>query len=120
MVPDFTKALLNVSESGTLRDIEKKSLGLEHCVDQEEIPDEYESLGLGSFWSLFVLAGGTSTIALVIYVMQNYFKNERRSLIAIILDVRKYLVHRKKRMSRKISDVDGVESPNIPEIELGS
>ncbi|KAK1416740.1 hypothetical protein QVD17_25856 [Tagetes erecta] len=116
LVSDFTKALLNVSESGTLQDIEKKSLGLEHCVDQEEILDKYERLDFRSFWSLFVLAGGTSTIALVIYVMQDLCKTERRSLATIISDVRKYLVHRKKRLSRKVSDADGVESSNVPEI----
>ncbi|KAI7750403.1 hypothetical protein M8C21_013420 [Ambrosia artemisiifolia] len=90
MVPDFTKALLNVSESGTLRDIEERMLGSERCVDQEAIQDEYERLGLGSFWSLLLLAGGTSTIALAIYVMQNLCRLERSSLITIILEARKY------------------------------
>ncbi|KAI3774960.1 hypothetical protein L1987_49526 [Smallanthus sonchifolius] len=86
MVPDFTKALLNVSESGILRDLEKRMLGSEHCVDQETIQDQYGSLGLGSFLSLFLLAGGISTITLVIYIMQNLCQLERRSLITIITE----------------------------------
>lgn len=37
MVTDFTKALLNVSESGTLQNIEKRMLGSEKCVDMESV-----------------------------------------------------------------------------------
>ncbi|MFS7980399.1 hypothetical protein Hanom_Chr10g00939031 [Helianthus anomalus] len=90
-------------------------LGSEHCVDQEAIQDEYERLGLGSFWSLFLLAGGTSTVALAIYVIQNLCQLER-SLITIISDARKFFVHRRKRLSRKVSDVESAESPNAQEI----
>ncbi|GJS65883.1 glutamate receptor 2.7 [Tanacetum coccineum] len=64
MLPDFTKALLNVSESGTLQKIEKMMLGSEQCVDESA---NDESLGLDSFWSLFLLTGVTSTIALAIH-----------------------------------------------------
>ncbi|GKC96914.1 hypothetical protein Tco_1162356, partial [Tanacetum coccineum] len=64
MLPDFTKALLNVSESGTLQKIEKMMLGSEQCVDE---PANDESLGLHSFWSLFLLTSVTSTIALAIH-----------------------------------------------------
>ncbi|KAI7754653.1 hypothetical protein M8C21_030932, partial [Ambrosia artemisiifolia] len=41
MVTDFTKALLDVSESGTLQNMEKRMLGSEHCVDMESDHDEY-------------------------------------------------------------------------------
>ncbi|XP_076882545.1 glutamate receptor 2.8-like [Bidens hawaiensis] len=68
MVTDFTKALLNVSESGILQNIEKRMLGSEQCLDMESGHDEYGRLGLSSFWSLFILTGGTSTIALAIHV----------------------------------------------------
>ncbi|KAL8189246.1 hypothetical protein R6Q57_028812 [Mikania cordata] len=110
MVSDFTKALLNMSESGALRDFEKRMLGSERCVDREGNQDENGSLDLGSFWSLFLLAGGISTLALVIYVIKNHcpFKS--------ISEVRNYFVHRRKRLSRKVSDVEGQESPNAVEI----
>ncbi|KAL8242633.1 hypothetical protein R6Q59_012935 [Mikania micrantha] len=107
LVSDFTKALLNVSESGTLRDIEKKMLGSEQCVDQDTIPDEYGSLGLSSFWSLFILTGGTSTIALATYVIislrKYYLQMEHTTIIS---DIRKYIMYRKKKLSRKISDIE--------------
>ncbi|KAD2394451.1 hypothetical protein E3N88_41428 [Mikania micrantha] len=107
LVSDFTKALLNVSESGTLRDIEKKMLGSEQCVDQDTIPDEFGSLGLSSFWSLFILTGGTSTIALATYVIislrKYYLQMEHTTIIS---DIRKYIMYRKKKLSRKISDIE--------------
>ncbi|MFS7994578.1 hypothetical protein Hanom_Chr12g01107681 [Helianthus anomalus] len=111
MVPDFTKALLNVSESGTLRDLEKRMLGSEECVDQDTIHDAYGSLGLSTFWSLFLLTGGTSTIALATYViisLRQYYQREGISPITIISDIR-YIMYRRKRFSRKVSDL---ESPN--------
>ncbi|GJW78980.1 glutamate receptor 2.7-like protein [Tanacetum coccineum] len=115
MLADFTKALLNVSESGTLREIEKKMLGSEQCVDQDSAHDEYESLGLSSFWSLFVLTGGTSTISLAIYFiisLRNHCQIEWRYFITIISEFKKNYLHRRKQLSRKVSDVDSPKSPN--------
>lgn len=119
MLTDFTKALLNVSESGTLGNIEKKMLGSEHCEDLETNHDEYESLGLSSFWSLFLLTSCTSTAALVIYTiigLRNHCQMEGRSVINIISDLRKYCLYRRKRLSRKVSDVDSPENPNTLEM----
>ncbi|GKC19516.1 glutamate receptor 2.7-like protein [Tanacetum coccineum] len=115
MLADFTKALLNVSESGTLREIEKKMLGSEQCVDQDSAHDEYESLGLSSFWLLFVLTGGTSTISLAIYFiisLRNHCQIEWRYFITIISEFKKNYLHRRKQLSRKVSDVDSPSSPN--------
>ncbi|KAJ0725876.1 putative solute-binding protein family 3/ domain of MltF [Helianthus annuus] len=116
MVPDFTKALLNVSERGTLRDLEKRMLGSVECVDQDTVHDEYGSLGLSTFWSLFLLTGGTSTVALATYViisLRKYYQREGVSPITIISDIRKYITYRRKRLSRKVSDL---ESPNTLEM----
>lgn len=117
MLPDFTKALLYVSEVGILRDIEKIMLGSEHCVDS--INDDNSSLGLSSFWSLFLLTCGTSTVALVIYAIisvRNQCQIEGRSLITIISDARKYCLYRRKRISRKVSDIDSPIGPNAVEM----
>ncbi|KAL8235410.1 hypothetical protein R6Q59_021510 [Mikania micrantha] len=110
MVSDFTKALLNMSESGALRDFKKRMLGSERCEDLEGNQDDYDRLGIDSFWSLFLLAGGISTLALVIYVIKNH------CLFKSISEVRKCFVHQQKRLSRKVSDVEGQEGPNAVEI----
>ncbi|KVH93100.1 Extracellular ligand-binding receptor [Cynara cardunculus var. scolymus] len=72
----FAFALLNISESGTLRHMEQRMIGSEHCVDLESIHDDYES--------------ATSTVALAIYViisLRNHYWIEGRSLVTIISDV---------------------------------
>lgn len=94
MVADFTKALLNVSESGTLQEIEKKMIGSEKCVEMDSDDDEYESLGLGSFSSLLVLTSGTSTVALVIYVvisLRDYCRIQQKSISSIFQMLRNTL-----------------------------
>ncbi|KAJ9537931.1 hypothetical protein OSB04_030664 [Centaurea solstitialis] len=119
MLTDFTKALLNVSESGTLRYLEQRMIGSEHCVDLETFHDDYESLGLHSFWSLFLFTGGTSTLALAIYViisLRNRYQSEGKSLVTVFSDVRRYFLYRKKRISRKVSDVESPKPPNTLEM----
>ncbi|KAL7599489.1 hypothetical protein Lser_V15G25074 [Lactuca serriola] len=116
MVADFTKALLNVSESGTLQEIEKKMIGSEKCVEMDSDDDEYESLGLGSFSSLLVLTSGTSTVALVIYVvisLRDYCRIQQKSISSIFSDVKKYFMNRRRRFSRKLSNVESPKSPNL-------
>ncbi|XP_076907085.1 glutamate receptor 2.2-like [Bidens hawaiensis] len=73
------KALMDVSESGKLKALEVKHLISEECVDEESSPDEAGKLNLQSFWVLFVLTGGISTIALVIYIIIsiNEFKKSK-------------------------------------------
>ncbi|MFS7994567.1 hypothetical protein Hanom_Chr12g01107561 [Helianthus anomalus] len=60
---------MNVSESGTLKELEDRYINSEKCLDEELLPDENESLNLHSFSVLFVLTGGTSTLALAIYIV---------------------------------------------------
>ncbi|KAK1416726.1 hypothetical protein QVD17_25842 [Tagetes erecta] len=68
---EANQELLNISESGRLKELEDIYLINEKCVDEESSPDENGQLDLHSYWVLFVLTGGTSTIALVIYLIIN-------------------------------------------------
>lgn len=68
---DANKALMNVSESGKLKELEDTFLTSEKCVDDESFPNGDESLSPLSFSILFVLTGGTSTVALVVYVVMS-------------------------------------------------
>lgn len=66
---EANKALMNVSESGKLKKLEDAYLISEKCVDDESSPNEDESLSPRSFWVLFALTAGTSTVSLVIYIL---------------------------------------------------
>ncbi|XP_019193341.1 PREDICTED: glutamate receptor 2.5-like [Ipomoea nil] len=61
------KALLNMTESGKLGELEKEMISEEECLDVEK-KDE-TSLGPRSFSVLFGLTGGISTISLTVFVM---------------------------------------------------
>ncbi|XP_076924199.1 glutamate receptor 2.2-like [Bidens hawaiensis] len=63
------KALMNVAESKKLKELEDKYFISEECVDEESSPDKAGKLNFHSFWVLFLLTGGTSTVALVIYII---------------------------------------------------
>nr|POE59593.1 glutamate receptor 2.1 [Quercus suber] len=69
LLHDVNKAILNVSESGRLRELEKSMVASEKCVDYVESIDEVSSLSPTTFSVLFMLTGGTSTVALMVYVV---------------------------------------------------
>ncbi|XP_052177247.1 glutamate receptor 2.8-like [Diospyros lotus] len=66
---DINAALTQVIDSGTLGELEDKSITSERCVDVDS-DDEDVRLSRSSFWVLFVLTGGTSSVALVTYVIR--------------------------------------------------
>ncbi|XP_051136971.1 glutamate receptor 2.2-like [Andrographis paniculata] len=69
LVPDVSRAILNVTEGPRMADIERKWLG-----DPTKRPDcntlstAPRNLGLGSFWGLFLIVGIAGLIAFVSYV----------------------------------------------------
>ncbi|KAA8523964.1 hypothetical protein F0562_010605 [Nyssa sinensis] len=109
VLADVNEALLNVSESGVLRELENSMTGSEKCVDVE-LAYGYGSLNPGSFWVLFIFTGGTSTAALAIYVILvkwkfGNFMLEYRNIWTLILAVMKHWRHQRRRFSRRVSDV---------------
>ncbi|XP_057963620.1 glutamate receptor 2.5-like [Malania oleifera] len=79
LVADMSQALLNFSESGKLRELEHNVTGSQECVNSTNSCMDNENcsrLSPSSFWVLFVMTGGTSTLALVIYAIHH-----RRKLI---------------------------------------
>ncbi|XP_059451031.1 glutamate receptor 2.8-like [Corylus avellana] len=66
-LPDISEAVLKVSESGKLQELER-SLNSSFNCSTAQLVDNHDSLGINSFWGLFVITGGTSTIALLIFI----------------------------------------------------
>lgn len=73
LLPDMDEALLNVFETGVLKNLEDSLLASEKCVETQS-DNETASLSPQSFFVLFIFTGGTSTLALVVY----YFHTERK------------------------------------------
>ncbi|KAK2968388.1 hypothetical protein RJ640_004394 [Escallonia rubra] len=109
---DINEALLNVSETGKLRDLEKKYIMSEKCVESELSTNENGSLSLQSFWILFVLTGGTSTVALTIYVVVGFKKrctrmlDKHKSVCTSVMAVVTNMWHQRRMFSRSVHDAE--------------
>ncbi|KAK0571500.1 hypothetical protein LWI29_017164 [Acer saccharum] len=68
LVPDVSRAILNVTESEKMKEIEdayfKKHVS---CPDSSTLVSS-NSLGLNSFWGLFLIAGIAAILALIIFM----------------------------------------------------
>ncbi|KAI3473030.1 hypothetical protein Pfo_030113 [Paulownia fortunei] len=79
LVPDVSRAILNVTEGQKMVEIESKWLGDENkCPDPNTLSSP-KSLGLASFWALFAAVGLFGVLAFIIYVIR--FLRENRSII---------------------------------------
>ncbi|GMN54436.1 hypothetical protein TIFTF001_023565 [Ficus carica] len=69
LLPSISEALLKVSESGELQELEGNMLESEKCTEEKDDYYNTPSLSLKSFWVLFLFTVGTSTFALVLYII---------------------------------------------------
>ncbi|GKV03087.1 hypothetical protein SLEP1_g15455 [Rubroshorea leprosula] len=72
LVADVSRAILNVTESDKMREIENKWLK-KHCTDSSTLVSS-NRLDLGSFWGLFLITGVAATLALIISVADFLYK----------------------------------------------
>ncbi|KAJ7958445.1 Glutamate receptor [Quillaja saponaria] len=79
LVPDMSRAILNVTEGDKMRETEdawfKKKVS---CPDLMSSSVSANSLGLNSFWGLFLIAGVASVSALFVFAIR--FLYERRHI----------------------------------------
>ncbi|KAK0570472.1 hypothetical protein LWI29_001734 [Acer saccharum] len=79
LVPDVSRAILNVTESEKMKEIEdayfKKHAS---CPDSSTLVSS-NSLGLNSFWGLFLIAGIAAILALIIFMV--IFVYEHRNVL---------------------------------------
>jgi len=69
LVQDISEAILNVTEGPKMKEIENSWLGsTTNCLDSTTSVSS-NSLGLDSFWGLFLIAGAAATLALLIFVV---------------------------------------------------
>lgn len=76
LVPDVSRAILQVIEGTKLKDIESKWFGPEKRCPDPNTQVSSNSLGLESFWGLFLIAGVSSFFALAIHAV-TFFHGQR-------------------------------------------
>nr|GEW53823.1 hypothetical protein [Tanacetum cinerariifolium] len=74
---DANKALMKVLETGKLKELEDTFLSSEKCVDEQSSTDEKESLSPKSFYVVFMLTLGTSTIALILHTIKGGIRSNK-------------------------------------------
>ncbi|GLT85188.1 hypothetical protein SLE2022_033840 [Rubroshorea leprosula] len=72
LIADVSRAILNVTESDKMREIENKWLK-NHCTASSTLVSS-NRLGLGSFWGLFLITGIAAALALIIFVADFLYK----------------------------------------------
>ncbi|CAI0376531.1 unnamed protein product [Linum tenue] len=80
LVPDISRAILNVTEGDSMTKIEETWIGKNNkCPESSTSPPIGNQLGLNSFWSLFLIAGVAAVSALCIFSVM--FVYEHRKLL---------------------------------------
>ncbi|KAL5720663.1 hypothetical protein ACHQM5_013308 [Ranunculus cassubicifolius] len=74
---DFSKAILHLTENGTVNQLEKRWFTASSECTNLDGDLEKQSLSLSNFWSLFLTTWLTSTVMLILYIVQMYNKLRR-------------------------------------------
>ncbi|CAK9325234.1 unnamed protein product [Citrullus colocynthis] len=104
LLTDINEALLKVSETGKFRDLEDSMIANEKCEDGDA-KDENSSLSPNSFFILFVLSGGVSTIALTLYIFNAHnFSFQQNTIWRLMIAVMRHWGKHRRQFSRRVSD----------------
>ena len=122
LLPSINEAMLKVTESGKLRELENDMLASQKCLDAET-DGRTQSLSPSSFWVLFIFSGGTSTIALGVYIFRvdKSMLNHKTVWKLMLAVINKGLqTPNMQRFSRRDSDqypVTLTNSANVPNLQ---
>lgn len=104
LLTDINEALLKVSETGKFRDLEDSMIANEKCEDGDA-KGENSSLSPNSFFILFVLSGGVSTIALTLYIFNAHnFSFQQNTIWRLMIAVMRHWGKHRRQFSRRVSD----------------
>ncbi|KEH35890.1 glutamate receptor 3.2 [Medicago truncatula] len=76
LVADISRAILNVTQGDRMKTIENAWLKKTSCLDSNTEISSNNSLGLESFWGLFLIAGIASLLALLIFVITFLYQHK--------------------------------------------
>lgn len=118
MLTDINEALLKVSETGKFRDLEDSMIANEKCED-EDPKGEKSSLSPSSFFILFVLSGGVSTIALTLYIFNAHdFNFQQNTIWRLMIAIMRQWGNQRRRFSRRVSDESQMPVSNDTNLQI--
>ncbi|CAK7354092.1 unnamed protein product [Dovyalis caffra] len=80
LVPDISRAILNITEGDQMKNIEDTWFGKHRSCPDSSTSVSSNSLSLESFWGLFLIAGIAALLALIIFTVMFVYQ-ERRVLL---------------------------------------
>ncbi|KAJ6673847.1 IONOTROPIC GLUTAMATE RECEPTOR [Salix viminalis] len=78
LVPDISKAILNVTEGDQMKQIEDAWFGKRGSCPESSSSVSSKILSLNSFWGLFLIAGLAALLALIIFFVMFVYRERRR------------------------------------------
>ncbi|XP_061951242.1 glutamate receptor 2.8-like [Populus nigra] len=78
LVPDVSRAVLNMTEGDKMKEIENAWFGKQSNCPDSSTSVTSNSLSLKSFWGLFLIAGVASLLALIIFMFMFVYKERKR------------------------------------------
>ncbi|KAL8110931.1 glutamate receptor 2.8-like [Apium graveolens] len=111
MLPDVNKAIMNITESGKLLELENEYINSEECLDADSAPNDDGSIGLNSFSVLFSISGGISTIALAIYVFNYFLCPKPEDTNPVKANIIKQWLHLGRQLSARVVNVELPRNP---------
>ncbi|KAJ1700437.1 hypothetical protein LUZ63_000216 [Rhynchospora breviuscula] len=80
LVPDISRAILNITDGDDIIQLENKWIGDEKCLNNGGITVESNSLNFLTFWGLFLITGAVSTICLLIFAVISFYKKWKKEV----------------------------------------
>jgi glutamate receptor, ionotropic, plant len=108
LVPDISRAIINITDGDDLIQIEKKWIGDQNCENKGSIT-ESNGLNFLSFWGLFLITGVVSTISLLISIIISLCKKRQKMIKTASLETN----------SDETNDVESFPSINHEENQGG-
>ncbi|MQL98536.1 hypothetical protein Taro_031254 [Colocasia esculenta] len=79
LVNDLSRAILNLTDSNTMSEIQKRWFGDQNACEEDNTDPSVNVLDFRSFWGLFLITGAASTTSLLIFVVS--FLRENRHVL---------------------------------------
>ncbi|KAH7838627.1 hypothetical protein Vadar_029260 [Vaccinium darrowii] len=87
LVANVSKAILQISEDGTLKKLEEEWLTPnKECLDSQATTVNVDSLSLRSFWGLFLFSTATSSISFLLFLghlVKDYWRHQSSEVASI-------------------------------------
>ncbi|KAM7480975.1 hypothetical protein LguiB_005558 [Lonicera macranthoides] len=123
LVPDVSRAVLRVTEGEEMAKIEKAWFGKQTNCPDPNTSVSSSSLGVNSFWGLFVIVGVAASFALIIFISMLVYENRITLMRVHPVDIWKNIINRHFTTNSGETDgtnTDSVETtvrPNLPNNE---